>query len=528
MKKVVIYARVSTEKQEREKTIESQLEDLRNVSKQNDGHIIKEYIDNGFSGGTLVRPALDKLRDDASRGLFEAVYIHSPDRLARKYVYQALVLEELKKKGIEVIFLNKPVTDNPEDQLLLGMQGLIAEYERTKIAERTRRGRFHKTRNGDIMGGTAPYGFDYVHKTLEKGAYYKINPEEAETVRLIFSLYLKYQSTARVTKELMEKDIRPRCGSQCWSKGMIHRMLRNECYIGTAYYNKRDKSGKQCKPRQRNEWMAIRIPPIIKDDTFQLSQELLKSHKGGKRIHTFTLSSLVKCKDCGSKYIGTGFGRKYHYYRCGNFLKRFPLPKNCDARPVRGDQLESAVLNAIQEAILKPHILVDHIMELSDKESNERELKRTKARLSKRKEKLETKRRRILNLYSEGYISKNEYIEIQAQIDSQQKETEKGIAEVDYKVSNKIDRSLVVKNINYLSSLAKERLESFSAEKTKEFLRYLIKEIIFDSHERTAHIIGFIPIREENSTSKNLFQVSPVWSGETWNKKFTFEIEVKL
>jgi len=127
MKKAVIYARVSTERQEEQKTIKSQIFHLREACKKDGVEIANEYVDDGFSGGVLARPALDKLRDDASRGLFETVYILSPDRLARKYLYQALVIEELKKQGIEIKFLNKAVTESPEDQLLLGIEGLIAE-----------------------------------------------------------------------------------------------------------------------------------------------------------------------------------------------------------------------------------------------------------------------------------------------------------------------------------------------------------------------------------------------------------------
>jgi len=123
-KRAAIYARVSTERQEKERTIESQLAELREICRKDGVKVVKEYIDNGFSGSTLARPALDQLRDDAARGIFDVVYIHSPDRLARKYVYQALVIEELKKNGVEIKFLNKALTDSSEDQLLLEVQGL--------------------------------------------------------------------------------------------------------------------------------------------------------------------------------------------------------------------------------------------------------------------------------------------------------------------------------------------------------------------------------------------------------------------
>ena len=99
-------------------------------------------------------------------------------------------MEGLKKKGIEVFFLNRPISDILEDQLLLGVQGLIAEYEKAKILERTRRGRIHKAKEKGIVGSVPPYGYNYVKKSREREGYYEINKDEARVVRLIFDLYL--------------------------------------------------------------------------------------------------------------------------------------------------------------------------------------------------------------------------------------------------------------------------------------------------------------------------------------------------
>jgi site-specific DNA recombinase len=398
IKKAAIYARVSSEKQEKEKTIESQLEELREICKNDGVEIVKEYIDNGFSGSTLVRPALDQLRDDASKGIFNTVYIHSPDRLARKYVYQVLVIEELRKKDIKIRFLNKPLGDSPEDQLLLGVQGLIAEYERAKLLERTRRGRFHKARNGCIMGGSAPYGYDYVRKTKNKGAYYKINNEEAEIVKLIFSLYLQHKSTAKVVKELAKRKIKTRIGSIYWSKGTIHRILTNECYIGRAYYNKHDKGEGKFKRRDRSEWIPIKVPRIIDDAAFQLVQKILKSHKKcGKRLRVYLLSGSIKCAHCGSNYIGASSNRKNFYYRYGNFVRRFPLPKNCNAKPVNALRIEKAVIDAIKNAISKPHIILNHVLRMEERVKEKiKNARKEKIKLKNTLKALENKKAKLL------------------------------------------------------------------------------------------------------------------------------------
>jgi site-specific DNA recombinase len=162
--KAAIYARVSTSKQELEQTIESQLERLREYVK-NEGLELDEkhaYIDDGYSGTKLERPGLDALRDAAVEGEFQNVIIYSPDRLARRYAYQVIVIEELNKCGCEIIFLQRPISDNPEENLLIQMQGIIAEYERTKILERTRRGRLFKARHGNFLNWSSPpYGYRY-------------------------------------------------------------------------------------------------------------------------------------------------------------------------------------------------------------------------------------------------------------------------------------------------------------------------------------------------------------------------------
>ena len=151
------------------------------------------FIDEGQSGAVLVRPALERLRDQAAAGLIDRLYVHSPDRLARKYAYQILLVEEFQRCGIEVVFLNHEIGDKPEEQLLLQVQGMIAEYERAKILERSRRGKMHAARNGSVsVFGKAPYGYRYVSKRDGHGvARFEVIASEARTVVTIFEWYGK-------------------------------------------------------------------------------------------------------------------------------------------------------------------------------------------------------------------------------------------------------------------------------------------------------------------------------------------------
>src|SRR5437867_538526 len=186
-----IYARVSSERQATAQTIASQLAALRERVTV-DGYVLPEamqFLDDGYSGTTLVRPALERLRDLVAAGAVDRLYIHSPDRLARKYAYQVLLVDELHRCGVELIFLNRELGRSPEDDLLLQVQGMVAEYERAKILERSRRGKRHAAQQGsvNVLSG-APYGYRYISKWEGGGAArYEIVLEEARIVRQIFT-----------------------------------------------------------------------------------------------------------------------------------------------------------------------------------------------------------------------------------------------------------------------------------------------------------------------------------------------------
>src|SRR5712691_5985533 len=187
---VAIYAQVSSEQQSEAKTIESQLSELRAHVKAL-GLLLPsehEFIDNGYSGSTLIRPALEQLRDVVAAGGIDQVYVHCPDRLARNYAYQVLLLEEFLRAGVEVNFLNREVGQTPEDQLLLQVQGMIAEYERAKFLERSRRGKRHAAQRGNVgILCHAPYGYRYIKKQDGAGeARFEIVLEEARVVQDVF------------------------------------------------------------------------------------------------------------------------------------------------------------------------------------------------------------------------------------------------------------------------------------------------------------------------------------------------------
>src|SRR5512144_17942 len=165
---VALYARVSSEQQAEAHTVASQVVALRERVAADDLTVSEamQFLDEGYSGATLVRPALERLRDVIAAGSVDRLYVHSPDRLARQYAYQVLLVDEFRRAGVEVVFLNRALGQSPEDDLLLQVQGMIAEYERAKILERSRRGKRHAAHAGQVsVFSTAP-SRNYPHFSL--------------------------------------------------------------------------------------------------------------------------------------------------------------------------------------------------------------------------------------------------------------------------------------------------------------------------------------------------------------------------
>src|SRR5712671_8058814 len=240
---VALYARVSSEQQSEAKTVESQVADLRaKIAARGETLAAEqEFVDNGYSGATLIRPALEGLRDVIAAGGIDQLYVHCPDRLARNYAHQVLLLDEFTRAGVEVVFLNREVGQTPEDQLLLQVQGMIAEYERAKILERSRRGKRHGAQVGkvSVLGG-APYGYRYVSKQEGAGeAHFEVVWEEARVVRQVFEWVGRDRcSIGEVRRRLEEAREQTRTGKTVWDRATIGGMLNNPAYKGEAAFGK--------------------------------------------------------------------------------------------------------------------------------------------------------------------------------------------------------------------------------------------------------------------------------------------------
>src|SRR6266699_3077732 len=286
-KPAAIYARVSSDRQKENHTIGSQTSALVEYAQTHGYAVPSEWVfqDEGYSGASLVRPGLEALRDLAAQGQIVAALIYSPDRLSRKYAYQVLLGEELSRCGVEVVFLKSPAGSSPEDQLVVQFQGMIAEYERAQIAERSRRGKRHRAQQGvvNVLSG-APYGYQYVRKSDTSAAYYEVLEAEAKVVRLMFETYTQRGvSINAIARLLNELQIPTRSAKTRWERSTVWGILRNPAYEGKACFGKTELHPRQriTRPlRQRNrppnrnsanherprqEWIEIPVPALVSE-----------------------------------------------------------------------------------------------------------------------------------------------------------------------------------------------------------------------------------------------------------------------
>ncbi|OGG39170.1 hypothetical protein A3J20_05355 [Candidatus Gottesmanbacteria bacterium RIFCSPLOWO2_02_FULL_42_29] len=514
---VALYARVSTGRQENEQTIETQIMAIKDFCKQKGHTIIKEYRDEGWSGTILARPALDELRIDTSSHIWEAVVIYDPDRLARKYSYQELIIDELADKNIPVLFVTTPAPKDDTDKLLYGVKGLFAEYERARIAERFRLGKLRKAREGNVVTSQAPYGYRYIVKTVDKHGYYDIDQFEANIVKMIFDWIGNKKLTIRkLIKELQRLNIHPRKSKRgVWSSGTLSNLLKNETYIGKTYYNrsiavvpkvplkmekykKVKKSSRTLKPKE--EWISIPCPRIIEDGLFYKTKNQLKINfelcERNKK-NEYLLADKIRCI-CGSTRAGEGPQKGKHlYYRCTSRVKNYPLPSKCYERGVNARIADKLVWDKVSTLMSSPHLIKDqakrYIDQLHDKKADTTVIEA----LSKQLESIKEEEKRYAKAYGSQLIS-------YSQFESLAKDTRaRGIG-----IEEQLQQLKIEQQKTHFSLPASGDIASF-CKKALEVIdnldfnskRAIIREIVdkITASQKELQVYGYLPILKEDN-----------------------------
>ena len=504
MKKAVYYARVSTSLQEEKGTIESQKTELVNQIKKDGNILVHEYIDNGWSGARLDRPALDDLRKDIKTDLFEAVYFLDSDRIARDVTYQNLIISELLKYNKEIIIKGKNYVHNSENKFTLTVLGAVNELEKAKIVERFMRGRREQARQGAIVDSGGLLGYDHIKRTEAKRGYYKINEKQAQIVRFIFQTYAYTNvSITGLIKLLEKKGFKTATGKSYWKSSVIRRILTNESYYGVHYFNRTEKVESQIaknryaksmktttKVKDESEWIAIPIEPIISKELFGVVQAKLRTNAKTLRNtnNKYFLGGLIKCGVCSHTYSGvTWKGDKY--YRC-NYRDKLYHHTNleelfkCDNQSVKSQPIDEIVSETILDKILQPAVIKQHIDILKNtKQERVATLKKQLGQVDSRIGSLETKKKRVLDLYSEGVLDKDGYVEKIKALDAENINLETDKEELSNKVFLLERRKQIRKDINYFCRLAKKRYQKLDRDGKINFIKKLVDEIVIFKNE---------------------------------------------
>ena len=528
-----IYARVSSTRQTQEDTIASQTAAIRAFAEQQGLEVGDGWVfeDQGVSGATLVRPALERLRDLVVQMPVEVVLVHSPDRLARRYAYQALLIEEFARAGTEVRFVKAPAGDTPEDRLLVQFQGMIAEYERAQIAERTRRGKLHRARCGSInvLGG-APYGYRYVKKTDSADARYEIVEHQAVVVREIFARYVNDdESIAGLCRWLESQGIPTATGKRRWHRSTVWAMLRNTAYVGRAGFGK-SATNHDIRPqpsrsarlagnsrstnpvivnRDPDQWILIPVPALVDETTFERAARRLEDNKRFAARNSTSpapLKGLVACRTCSYALYRTSTTttskRKIVYYRCiGSDGWRHEGGKQCDTRPIRADELETAVWEHVTRLLADPALIRAELEQRLTQLRATNPVTAQRAGLERDLARTTTATARLLEAYQEQLL---ELDELRARIPELRKRETTIRAQLDALDAQLVDQETYLKlaeNLDSFLARLRESIDEANETDRQRVLRAVVRDILISPD--TITIRHSIPTSGGNNGGNN-------------------------
>ena len=520
---VAAYLRVSSQVQRRRETIASQHEAVLDHARRR-GWLIPDtcvFADDGFSGATLERPALEALRDGVASGEIETVLVWSIDRLSRNFAHQILLQEEFARTGATIACVQEPDNATPQGMLLRQILSVISEYERTQIAERSRRGKIHRARQGSLnMLSRPPYGYRLIRKTETCGARLEVDDTEACVVRRIYDLHVRDGlKMHEIGPRLDAQGVRPR-HAQHWSCSTVAVILRNEAYIGKAAYLKTMSSGKRTRhnrtgrqkagavrrltsrtARAREEWIELPVPVIVDEAVFARAQQqraVNRRFSPRKTIEQTLLQGLCVCGHCGyamGRHSGGSSGTtlRRHYYRChGIDPWRRPHGAVCDNPVVRADELDEAVWKEVLALLENPELIQCEINRRLAVANDTVAARRRIDTLHSELARIETRLRRLLDAYQEEVITLDELRERKGPLQTRQQSI---VSELKALQTAELDRasrlSLATTMERFLQRMREGAQSVFLAERQR-IVRLLVREV--QVGKETVTICHSIPI----------------------------------
>jgi site-specific DNA recombinase len=528
MSSAAIYARVSSVRQKKDETIGSQTAALRAHAEQLGLDVPDDWVfeDEGHSGATLVRPALERLRDLVAGVGIDVVLCYSPDRLARKFAYQALLIEEFTRAGTRVEFIKGPRGDSPEDQLLVQFQGMFAEYEKAQIMERYRRGKTHRAKTGSInvLSG-APFGYRYLRKNTHTGAAYEIVEHEAALVVELFRRYADDgASIAELARWLSGSGVPTRTGKHRWDRSVIWGMLHNPAYAGRAVFGKTmivhespalnriarlqgrsTPRASKTVDRPRSEWTEIPVPAIVSEDTFdRVAQRLADNKRFASRNsrNPSLLQGLAACAACGYGYYRASTrttNKKIHYYRClGSDDYRYEGGRVCANKPVRADYLDTVVWDHITALLTQPQLIRAEINKRLDTARSSDPAVRERQRLDSALAKASSGIARMIEAFGEQLITIDELRARMPDLRARETNLRNQIQALDAQLADREAYLALATDLEGFLSQLHTRAETSTLDERRRVLKLLVKDVLIGPEKIT--IRHRIPLRERTTS----------------------------
>lgn len=500
--RVAIYARVSTQIQVESQTIDQQITQLQEYVAAQDWLLEPDHIyrDEAYSGATLARPGLDCLRDRAALFEFDVVVITAPDRLARNYVHQMLVIQELEQRHIQVAFLERPMSDDPHDRLLLQIRGAVAEYERILISDRMRRGRLMKYRAGKLLPWGRPaygYGLDQEHPRDPEHVW--VDKVEAAVIVEIFNWYLQPDTTLyRIARRLTDLGVPTPHGKARWHTSTVRNILTNTAYIGTVYANryqrqpakkrhsplKKRGSGMTAVERDKEEWIPIPVPAIVDKELFERVQEKLERNRRlasrNNTRHQYLLRGLVSCGLCRLGAYGRTANGKYHYYVCrghSNTLQ-FAREERCTARFIPAQQLDDLVWEDLCDILLQPEMITNALVRAHGGYWLPQELQARLKTLTNAISGNERQQKRLLDAYLAEIIDLAEFERKHGELDKRGRALQVEKARLETTVTERMELSVVADSIETFCQQVLPMLKQTSFAQKRQLVELLVDRVV--------------------------------------------------
>jgi site-specific DNA recombinase len=521
---IAVYARVSTNRQQLNQTIEQQLERFQaHLAQHPDWHLAPEHIfrDDGQSGARLHRPGLDRLRDQAAMGAFSLLLITAPDRLARNYVHQVLLLEEFQSRGCQVEFLDRPMSDDPHDQLVLQIRGAVAEYERSLISDRMRRGRLARLRSGQLLPWTRPlYGYALDAERPRDPNRVRIDPVRAVVVQQIFTWYTAEPPLTfyQVAKRLTETQIPTPTGQARWNVATIRGILRNPAYAGTAYSERTHAQpaqtrksalkpigpGASYRPAPPGDWIGVSVPAIISPEMFAGAQARLDWNKQMARRHNtrhqYLLRGLVSCGRCQRSCSARCRHPGYYYYVCRDRhdAQRAAPEERCSARYAPAAALDKLVWEDLCRLLREPVLITHALQRAQAGEWLPQALQAQRQNLSKTLKHLARQQARLLDLYLSEIIDRPEFERKRQELEQTHSGLQQQLNELEAQAQKQLDVAALAAGIEDFCQRLQPTLDQLNFAQRRQLVELLIDRVIInDGQVEVRYVIPTGPAGEK-------------------------------